>query len=65
MNWYLEVLKKYVVFEGRARRKEYWMFFLINLLVAFAIGVVEAIIFGGPSWLGALYTLAIILPAPA
>ena len=26
MNWYLEVLKKYAVFIGRARRKEYWMF---------------------------------------
>jgi uncharacterized membrane protein YhaH (DUF805 family) len=22
MNWYLEVLKKYAVFSGRARRKE-------------------------------------------
>lgn len=27
MDWYLEVLKKYVVFDGRSRRKEYWMFF--------------------------------------
>ena len=26
MNWYLGVLKKYAVFVGRARRKEYWMF---------------------------------------
>jgi uncharacterized membrane protein YhaH (DUF805 family) len=23
MNWYLEVLKKYAVFDGRARRTEY------------------------------------------
>ncbi|TOL75567.1 hypothetical protein CGH91_24695, partial [Vibrio parahaemolyticus] len=28
MDWYLAVLKKYAVFSGRARRKEYWMFFL-------------------------------------
>lgn len=28
MNWYLDVLKKYFVFQGRARRKEYWMFTL-------------------------------------
>jgi uncharacterized membrane protein YhaH (DUF805 family) len=40
MEWYLEVLKKYAVFTGRARRKEYWMFFLFNIIIAFAIGLV-------------------------
>ena len=25
MNWYLNVIRKYAVFGGRARRKEYWM----------------------------------------
>ena len=29
MQWYLAVLKNYVGFSGRARRKEYWMFALI------------------------------------
>ena len=29
MNWYLQVLKKYAVFDGRARRKEYWFFVLL------------------------------------
>lgn len=24
MDWYLKVLKNYVGFRGRARRKEYW-----------------------------------------
>jgi uncharacterized membrane protein YhaH (DUF805 family) len=33
MDWYLKVLKNYVGFEGRARRKEYWMYSLINMLV--------------------------------
>ena len=33
MFWYLEVLQKYAVFEGRARRKEYWMFQLINVVI--------------------------------
>jgi uncharacterized membrane protein YhaH (DUF805 family) len=33
MNWYLEVLRKYAVFEGRARRQEYWMFTLIGSLL--------------------------------
>ena len=30
MNWYMEVLKKYAVFSGRARRKELWMYVLFD-----------------------------------
>ena len=33
MYWYLEVIKKYAVFSGRARRKEYWMFQLVNMMI--------------------------------
>jgi uncharacterized membrane protein YhaH (DUF805 family) len=61
MNWYLDVLKKYAVFNGRARRKEYWMFFLFNIIIAVVLGVVEGIV-GGPGVLGALYGLAVLLP---
>jgi len=32
MNYYLQVLKKYFDFSGRARRQEYWMFTLINFI---------------------------------
>jgi len=32
MNWYLKVLKQYADFSGRARRKEYWMFTLFNMI---------------------------------
>ena len=31
MNWYLGCWKKYAEFSGRARRKEFWMFFLFFL----------------------------------
>jgi uncharacterized membrane protein YhaH (DUF805 family) len=41
MRWYLEAMKKYAVFSGRARRKEYWMFALVNLVIAFVLGIVE------------------------
>ena len=37
MDWYIGVLKKYAEFSGRARRKEYWMFALVNALVMFAL----------------------------
>jgi uncharacterized membrane protein YhaH (DUF805 family) len=40
MNWYLEVLKKYAVFSGRARRKEFWMFMLFNVIVGMILGIV-------------------------
>jgi len=40
MNWYLHVIKNYVTFAGRARRKEYWMFFLFNVIFT---GVAAAI----------------------
>jgi uncharacterized membrane protein YhaH (DUF805 family) len=40
MDWYLEVLKKYAVFTGRARRREYWMFTLINSLIIFGLGFI-------------------------
>jgi uncharacterized membrane protein YhaH (DUF805 family) len=64
MNWYLIALKKYAEFDGRARRKEYWMFALFNLLITLAIAVIEAII-GTPGFLGLIYALAVLLPAIA
>ena len=32
MNYYLKVLKQYSDFKGRARRKEYWMFTIFNII---------------------------------
>jgi uncharacterized membrane protein YhaH (DUF805 family) len=34
MFWYFEVLRKYATFSGRARRKEYWMFVLVNFIIS-------------------------------
>ena len=70
MKWYLEVWKKYAVFSGRARRKEYWMFVLFNLIVAFAIGFVTGLI-GAltgsviSSVANLVYSLAIAVPSVA
>jgi len=41
MNWYLKVLKQYADFGGRARRKELWMFVLVNGIIANAIMFLE------------------------
>ena len=37
MEWYIKVLENYAVFEGRARRMEYWMFVLVNLFISLGI----------------------------
>lgn len=64
MNWYLEVLKKYAVFSGRARRMEYWMFALFNAIIYVVLGVIEALA-GIPSGLSAIYLLAVVTPGLA
>ena len=69
MNWYLEVLKKYAVFSGRARRKEYWMFVLFNIIIAFVLGFIEGIAGIAPesdqSILVTVYQLAVLIPSIA
>jgi uncharacterized membrane protein YhaH (DUF805 family) len=39
MNWYFTVFKKYFDFDGRARRKEYWVFTLINSIVCLILSL--------------------------
>lgn len=69
MHWYISVLKKYAVFRGRARRKEYWMFTLFNTLISFAVGLVDGILSvitsTDQSILSAIYLLAVLIPSIA
>ncbi|MGO4549172.1 DUF805 domain-containing protein [Paenibacillus sp. 2TAB23] len=64
MHWYTEVMKNYVGFTGRARRLEYWMFFLVNALISIALVIVESIV-GMPGVISGLYSLAVLLPSLA
>jgi uncharacterized membrane protein YhaH (DUF805 family) len=64
MNWYVEGLKKYAVFSGRARRKAYWMFTLFNVIIVIVLGIVEVLV-GGPGVVGILYSLAVLIPCIA
>lgn len=63
MDWYMNVVRQYTVFTGRAGRQEFWMFQLINLGIAIVISIVGGMI--GLSILSTLYSLAIFLPALA
>lgn len=70
MNWYLEVLKKYAVFSGRARRKEYWFFVLFNIIISIVLGVIDGVTGSfspeaGMGLLGGIYTLAVLIPGIA
>jgi uncharacterized membrane protein YhaH (DUF805 family) len=44
MRWYIEALKKYAVFGGRARRKEYWYFILFYLIITIVLAVIDGMI---------------------
>jgi uncharacterized membrane protein YhaH (DUF805 family) len=75
MNWYLKVLKQYADFSGRARRKEFWMFSLFNLIFAIVAMMLDYVLgttFDGPygqssnhGWLYPIYCLVIFIPGLA
>ena len=67
MEWvdlYLNVLKtKYADFNGRASRKEYWCFTLINLAISFVLGIIGGLI--KFPMLGTIFMLAVLVPGIA
>lgn len=44
MKWYLKVLKQYADFNGRARRTEYWMYVLFNMIFVIIAVVLDKIL---------------------
>ena len=68
MQDYLNVLKNnYANFEGRARRREYWMFFLCNIVIGFLCFVLDMglAMTIGIAGLNLIYMLAVIIPGIA
>lgn len=70
MNWYLDALKNYAVFNGRSHRKAYWLFVLFNMLIAIGLAIVDSMAGTfdqetGFGLFGALYALAVFLPGLA
>ncbi|MEV6546875.1 DUF805 domain-containing protein [Streptomyces sp. NPDC051665] len=60
MSYFIEALKKYAVFSGRARRKEYWMFALFAGIIAVVLLVIGVVI--KFPYLAVIFYLAILLP---
>lgn len=69
MSWYIEVLKKYAVFGGRARRKEYWFFVLFTLIISIVLSIIDSVIgtmsSSGTGLLTSIYSLAVLIPSIA
>jgi uncharacterized membrane protein YhaH (DUF805 family) len=68
MNWYLKVLNQYSDFKGRSRRKEYWMFVLINLIITVGLGFLDRSLgttygdLNEEGYIETFYSLAVLLP---
>lgn len=69
MHWYIEVLKKYAVFSGRARRAEFWYFFLFSAIISIFLTLIDE--FMGLKFevrgenlgfLSTLYYIAVLIP---
>ncbi len=71
MEYYVKALKQYTDFNGKATRKEYWMFFLFNIIFAFVASMLDnflglsSIETGGIGPIYGLYILGTLLPGLA
>lgn len=66
MNWYLKAIKQYADFSGRARRKEYWMFFLFNMIFSYGTVILSAALdVPALMFLAVIYVFATLIPGIA
>lgn len=69
MEYFLQAFKKYAVFTGRARRKEYWMFVLFQMIFAIIAMVLDHLLGTevqfGSGILYALVSLGLFIPGLA
>ncbi|MEQ5788675.1 DUF805 domain-containing protein [Erythrobacter sp. NFXS35] len=71
MEYMLMPLKRYADFQGRSRRKEYWLFLLAVVIAVIIVGVIEAVLglsgLVGDAYgpLSLLLIVAIIIPSLA
>ena len=66
MDWYFKALRNYLGFSGRARRKEYWMFHLVNFILAGVLSVLDRMlglhIYKDEGALTTIYSILVFLP---
>jgi len=66
MKYFIDALKKYAVFKGRASRKEFWMFYLFFCIFVFLlcllVGIIKEITGFELSFIIIIYFLFFLLP---
>jgi uncharacterized membrane protein YhaH (DUF805 family) len=81
VNWWLKAVKQGLDFGGRARRREFWLFFLVNLGIQVVLAVIDTLTGSGgftttsgpynvgfyyqAGWLGIIFTLLVLVPGLA
>ena len=70
MSWFVEALKKYAVFSGRSRRKEYWYFILFAAIISIVLSIIDGLIGAydrtvGVGLLSSIFSLAVLIPSIA
>jgi uncharacterized membrane protein YhaH (DUF805 family) len=65
MELMFQPLKRYVDFNGRSRRTEYWLWFLFQIIASIVFGVLKSIIGNTAEILNFIFSLAILLPTIA
>jgi uncharacterized membrane protein YhaH (DUF805 family) len=70
LSWFVEALKKYAVFSGRSRRKEYWYFVLFVVIVSIVLSLIDSLSGtyhseSGTGLLSGISSLAILIPSIA
>ena len=65
LNWFIDyITKNYANFNGKARRKEYWMYTLFSIIACFVVIMLDSLL-GSNYVLSLIYVLAILLPSYA
>lgn len=63
---YIGALRKYFVFKGRMRRREFWWAFLFWWITTFVAGIVDFMVWGkANSWCGIIVSLGTLTPLVA
>jgi uncharacterized membrane protein YhaH (DUF805 family) len=61
MSWFMQALKNYAAFEGRARRKEFWFFVLFFVIALIVASIIDRLI--GLPILTIIVSLGLIIPS--
>lgn len=64
LDWSMKCLKNYATFSGRARRKEYWYFYLFQIVLGIVLGI-AGISDDSVNVMSGLLSLAFLLPTLA